>query len=148
MERDNKKTDWDNILIPVGFGLAVILGVALKSGSIQKMDFFQERETIKLTEVIAKRSNSNLDLLIVNGSYNSFKDVKINCDFIAKSGTILKNKGFTLYELFPKRTTQAVNNFTVKEMPAQTVSVLCEANGIEIIYPPKSNSPIKRRFQK
>ncbi len=125
------------VLIPtVGIILAkVIMHTGILKNALK--DSLREQETLDSIRIYAEPTKNRLNLYVRNKSFRAFKDMDVECTFIASSGYVLGESEYTIHDYFPKRSTKMINDFFVSDIPLQTTKVICDVKNINIIKPGK-----------
>jgi hypothetical protein len=70
---------------------------------------------------------------IINNSDFSFKDIEIECDHYAKSGTKIDSNNRTIYEIFEAKTSKSYPNFNMGFIHEQANTSTCFIKDISLV---------------
>lgn len=73
------------------------------------------------------------DLTILNNSQSAIKDIEIQCDHYAKSGTKIDSNNREIYEVFAANSARSFANFNLGFIHEQVVSTSCYIKDFSLI---------------
>jgi len=73
------------------------------------------------------------DLVILNNSESSVKDIEVQCDHYAKSGTKIDSNNREIYEIFQAKTTRTFANYNLGFIHDQADSTICYIKDFDLV---------------
>ena len=120
----------------VGFFVVASIFIILSflaKGGYKHTGFYKEMKIMESVIINTTVNSGKLTIMINNHNYITFKDLEIECSFIANSGSVIGGGKYFIYEIFEEKTMHTISNYIIPDLPLQTNAITCEAkNFIEI----------------
>jgi hypothetical protein len=97
--------------------------LARQQGTLASLAAFPPEITLAKVDMSYGRFEG--DVIVKNPNTVAIRDVRVTCDVIAPSGTIIHHYQFTIYERIPAKGQKAIRNYNFGFWPQQGKSVAC-----------------------
>lgn len=95
-------------------------------------DFTSSAKALSSTIVTAELdANGSINFKIDNKSNYGYADLEVKCSFIGKSGTVIQDSSFTLFNHFDPSNVKNVTLSTAS-VPEQTHKISCKADDVKV----------------